>query len=282
MRLTEQQVNYFDTFGFLAFPGLFADEAGRISDAFESIWAMHGGGHDGRPHDHQRRSALAEFIDQEEFLSSLIDDPRIDDVAASLLGDDYNYTGSDGNYYVGDTQWHSDRYVPRKYMSFKMAFYLDPVTQDSGCLRVIPGSHKLGDAYADSLQPVAQQPRLEQAPAMWGISPDQMPAVPLNTQPGDLIMFNHRTKHASFGGSTSRRMFTLNFQERFAEEDLPILREEIGEAARFWRLRAYGEVMIRTAGPKRMRHLEQRLTNDGHLTELTRKAKEEMGEPSRS
>ena len=117
---------------------------------------------------------------------------------------------------------------------------------------------------------------------MWGIRPDQMPAVPLNTQPGDLIMFNHRTKHASFGGGTSRRMFTLNFQERFADEDLPILREEIGEAARFWRLRAYGEVMIRTAGPKRMRHLEQRLSNDGHLTELTRKAKEEMGEPSRS
>ena len=181
MRLTEQQVNYFDTFGFLAFPGLFADEAGRISDAFESIWAMHGGGHDGRPHDHQRRSALIEFIDRDEFLCSLIDDPRIDDVAASLLGDDYNYTGSDGNYYVGDTQWHSDRYDPRKYMSFKMAFYLDPGDADSGCLRVIPGSHKFGDSYADSLQPVAQQPRPEQAPAMWGISPDQIPAVPLET-----------------------------------------------------------------------------------------------------
>ncbi len=282
MRLTEQQVRYFDTFGFLSFPGLFAGEAERISDAFEGIWTAHGGGHDGRPHDHMRRSALAEFIDQDEYLSSLIDDPRIDDVAASLLGDDYNYTGSDGNYYVGNTQWHSDRYTPRKYTSFKMAFYLDPVTHESGCLRVIPGSHKMGDAFADSLQPVAQQPRPEQAPTMWGIEPDQVPALALNTQPGDLIMFNHQTKHASFGGGTRRRMFTLNFQERFDEADLPLLRDEIAEAARFWRLRAYGDVMIRTAGPGRMRHLEQRLANDSHLPELTRKAQEEMEEPSRS
>jgi hypothetical protein len=76
-------------------------------------------------------------------------------------------------------------------------------------------------------------------------------------------------------------MFTINFQERFAEEDLPLLREEVGEGARFWRMRAYGEVMIRTAGPDRMRHLEQRLSNDSHLPELTRKAKEEMAEPAR-
>ena len=281
MRLTEQDTRYFDTFGFLNFPGLFADEAEQIINSFEQIWATQGGGHHGRVHDRQRRSALSAFIDQNEFLSSLIDDPRIDDVAASLLGDDYNYTGSDGNYYVGDTQWHSDRYTPRKYMSFKMAFYLDPVTRDSGCLRVIPGSHKLGDLYADSLQPVAQHPRPEQAPALWGIQSNEIPAIALETQPGDLIMFNHRTKHASFGGGTQRRMFTINMQERFSTEDLPMLRDEIGEGARFWRERAYGDVMIKTAGPKRMCHLEQRLANDSHLPELARRAREDMEEPAR-
>ena len=39
---------------------------------------------------------------------SLIDDPRIHALATTLLGDDFNYMGSDGNYYVGDTGWHSD------------------------------------------------------------------------------------------------------------------------------------------------------------------------------
>ena len=39
--------------------------------------------------------------------------------------------------------------------------------------------------------------------------------------------------------------------------------------------------MIETAGSSRMKHLEQRLANDGHLAELVLKAKSEMEEPSR-
>ena len=76
-------------------------------------------------------------------------------------------------------------------------------------------------------------------------------------------------------------MFTLNFQQRHLDEDLPDLREDIGNLARFWTERAYGEVMIETAGPSRMKHLEQRLTNDDHLPELVRQARREMDEPSR-
>ena len=133
MKLTEQQLAYFDTFGFLKFPGLLAEEVERISEAFGETWRSVGGGHDGRPHDHERRSALVPFIDRTEYLSALLDDPRIEGIAASLLGDDFNYSGSDGNYYVGDTKWHSDGYVGRKYLSVKMAFYLDrlPVTLDA-------------------------------------------------------------------------------------------------------------------------------------------------------
>jgi len=48
-----------------------------------------------------------------DHLSTLLDDPRIHDVAASLLGDDFNYMGSDGNFYAGDTRWHSDGYGGR-------------------------------------------------------------------------------------------------------------------------------------------------------------------------
>ena len=50
---------------------------------------------------------------------------------------------------------------------------------------------------------------------------------------------------------------------------------------RFWVERNYGEAMMRTAGPSRMVHLEQRMANDGHMAELARKAREEMSEPSR-
>ena len=74
----------------------------------------------------------------------------------------------------------------------------------------------------------------------------------------------------------------MNFQKRYADEDLPALREDIGRSAKFWVERAYGDVMVRTASPSRMRHLGQRLANDGHLAELSQKARQDMDEPSRS
>ncbi len=276
MRLSEQQLQFFDTFGFLGFPGLFADDVEAIIEGFEQIWAEHGGGHDGKPHDHQRRSAMIRFIDQSEYLCRLVDDPRIMGIAASLMGDDYNYFGSDGNYYVGDTDWHSDGWRNKGYVSIKMAFYLDPVARDTGCLRVIPGSHRIDDKYAEALQ--AQVPKSEE---ILGIHGRDVPAMPLETEPGDLILFAHGTKHASFGGSTRRRMFTMNFTQRYREEDFDELRQMIAGESRFWVDRIYDERMVNTAGPERMRHLEQLLANDGHLAELSRKRRAEMTERAR-
>ena len=281
MRLTEQQLAYFDTFGFLKFPGLLSDEVERISEAFGETWRSVGGGHHGQPHDHERRSALIPFIDRTEYLSGLLDDPRIEGIAASLLGEDFNYSGSDGNYYVGDTKWHSDGYVGKKYLSVKMAFYLDPVTSDTGCLRVIPGSHKYGDRFGDDLQEVLVRSTDNRNEDAWGIRGSDVPAAALETVPGDLLLFNHNIKHASFGGGTARRMFTVNLEERYRDEDLGELRDVISQGARFWIESSYGEVMVRTAGPSRMVHLEQRMANDGHLAALSRKAREEMSEPSR-
>jgi hypothetical protein len=274
-QLTEQQQNFFNTFGYLGFPGLMADRAAEIDRAFEAIWAERGGGHNGKPHDGSARSCIVPFIDQSEYLASLLDDPRIHGIATSLLGEDFNYMGSDGNYYVGDTRWHSDGWHP-KTLHIKIAFYLDPITRDTGALRVIPGSHRLGDHFADELQK-----QIRQSPDVWGTEGKDLPAIALETKPGDLILFNHNTKHAAFGGSKSRRMFTINLCQRYPEERIQELRDYISGAARFWIDRAYGERMVRTAGPQRIRHLEQVMANDGHLAELSRKARETMPEPSR-
>jgi hypothetical protein len=64
MPLTKQQKRFFDVFGYLSFPGLFAGEAEAITQAFEAVWTEHGGGHHQRPHDHKQNSALLPFIDQ--------------------------------------------------------------------------------------------------------------------------------------------------------------------------------------------------------------------------
>jgi ectoine hydroxylase-related dioxygenase (phytanoyl-CoA dioxygenase family) len=274
MNLTEQQLGFFNTFGYLPFSGLFADRIETITGEFESVWARHGGGHSGRPHDGTRRSCLFPFIDQSEYLSALLDDPRIVGIAASLLGNDFNYMGSDGNYYAGDTAWHSDGFEPN--FRVKVALYLDPLTRETGCLRLIPGSHLAGDRYADSLQS-----QIGRSQEQWGMPGQEVPAVALETQPGDLVCFSQNTKHAAFGGSARRRMFTINFARRFPEERLQELRDYCANHARFWTDRLYGPAMIRTATPTRLRHLEQVMANDGHMAELARQARARMTEPSR-
>jgi hypothetical protein len=273
--LTDQQVRFFETFGYLSLPGLMADRAAEIIREFEAVWESHGGGHNGRPHNGEARSCIAQFIDHRERLCSLIDDRRIRGIAVSLLGDDYNYMGSDGNYYAGDSGWHSDGWH-RDIRHIKIAFYLDPLTRDTGCLRVIPGSHLIGDQYADSLQ---QQVRSSEE--LWGHRGPDLPAVALETRPGDLVCFNHNTKHASFGGGRRRRMFTINLCQRYPDERLEELRSYLSGGARFWVERGYGEAMVGTAGPERRRHLEQVMANDGHLAELSRQARERMEEPAR-
>ena len=282
MRLTKQQLAFMDTFGYLGFPGLLKDRIDGITGAFEAVWAERGGGHDGKPHDGTARSCIVPFIDQHPVLSSLIDDARVNGIFSSLLGDDFVYLGSDGNFYVSDTNWHSDTdwsgkmrgAPPRVY--YKMAFYLDPLSRESGALRVIPGSHRWGDAYAESLES-----QIRKSGENWGIEGWEVPAVALETQPGDIVVFNQNTKHSAWGGGDRRRMFTINCTARFADKDMQFLKNEIAAGARFWLDSVYGEAMLETAGPARMKHLEQPLAHQDHLEAEVRKARSRMAEPSR-
>ncbi len=282
LQLTSQQSAFMDTFGYLVFPGLLSDRIDRIIDEFEAVFAARGGGHAGRPHDGTARSCILPFIDQSEYLSGLLDDPRVDGIFTSLLGEDYCYLGSDGNFYVGDTGWHSDtdwsgkmRGKPPR-VFYKMAFYLDPVGRDSGALRVIPGSHRYGDRFAEDLQAV-----LRRSDELLGLHGRDVPAIALDSRPGDVVVFNQNTKHSAWGGSNRRRMFTINCTARYAQEEMPLLRNEVAAFARFWVDSVYGEAMLRTAGPARMIHLKQALEHEDHLAEEVRKAKATMSEPAR-
>tara|TARA_B100001750_G_scaffold184466_1_gene153339 strand:- start:1902 stop:2741 length:840 start_codon:yes stop_codon:yes gene_type:complete len=272
-KLSQHQLDFFDTFGYLAFPGLLNDCIDKIIEEFEDVWAK-----SGRTHDRTTRSALIPFPDQNEYLSSLLDDHRIHDIASSLCGEDFNYYSGDGNYYVGDTDWHSDGYNTRIVRMIKIAFYLDPVRKNTGALRVIPGSHKTDDTFANLLQ--SHLKGTDEAPSLFGITGDQIPAVALESTPGDILVFNQNIKHSSWGGSDRRRMFTMNFSERYPDNQLHRLREDIGKSARFWIERKLGPVMINTATPERMHHLQQVRENDTHLPDLVKELKKTMKEPA--
>ncbi len=87
----------------------------------------------------------------------------------------------------------------------KWMLYLDDVGPDSGCLRVIPGSHKM--PLHKRLAKQETDPEIRP----FGVEGRNIPAVSLASRPGDLILFSHTLWHAAFGGSTRRRYLALKF-----------------------------------------------------------------------
>ncbi len=268
MTLTTQQRAHFDTFGYLILPGLVAPDIGWITESFEELLQTTAGAHDGL-----RRTITG--TDMSERLCTLLDHPAVLGVCAGLMGDDFNYLGGDANYYVGDTPWHSDGWHDVG-LYVKMAFYLDPVVRDTGCLRVIPGTQRVGSEWVGEVRRVAQP---EEA---FGIAGRDVPSVALESRPGDVVVFNHNLQHAAYGGGSRRRMFTLNLCRRAdTPAELQDLRGFINGHARFWIEQMHSDVMRGSASPERQRHLAQVMENEDELPALIRRAKETMSEPAR-
>jgi hypothetical protein len=215
--LSEQQITFFETFGFLKLPGLFRDDLGEIVGGFDEVFAndeharvetrevLHG---------EQRRLIIPQFIDKSERIQWLRDDHRVKGVVTSLLGD-YDYAESDGNLLDCETSWHCDIFgAPMTTRHVKLFFYLDPQRADSGALRVMPGTHYFQESFARDLRPKINDP--QSIAKQFGLDRTELPAVPVETDPGDVIALDFRTVHASFHGPAGRRLFTLNFRQRTA------------------------------------------------------------------
>lgn len=264
--ITGQQQAHFDVFGFLAIRQLLSpDEVAVITCELEAALLED---RDGKPFDGKTRQSVSDWFRERPAVEFLGDDPRIHKVIEQLLGPSYLFLdGNDGNFFVGDTGWHPDmgwdphipqgrndpnringpkrnHYVP----SIKVAFYLDTVDKETGCLRVIPGTHqnpyhdRLWSLHLDIPATVKNMPSVRpQLLEMWqrdtgsseggeqflsepginhfGVDPRDVPIFAIESQPGDVVFFSHQLWHASFGGRVGRRMFTLNFRSEESGED---------------------------------------------------------------
>lgn len=254
MQLSQTQIRFFNAFGYLHFPQLFGpDEVAWISAEFEASIRERGG----REHDGSKRTMFGGPIEHRPRLCGLLDDDRILGILGGVLGEDFNYASGDGNYYSGDTGWHPDGNWGRLF-AVKAAFYLDPLTAATGCLRVIPGSQD----PAHSIRAQGIDPN--QAGETYGVEPRDFPgSTALETQPGDMVIFNHDLYHASFGGGARRRMFTMNLTRGCSTpEDLETLDRYVSvHSPGGYQVDTgggmYFPTMLDTAGPDRMRHLRQ-------------------------
>jgi ectoine hydroxylase-related dioxygenase (phytanoyl-CoA dioxygenase family) len=258
--LTSEQKAHFNAFGFIAVRQLLSpDEVNVISREFDAAMLEDRGG---KPFDGKERQEFYNWYDGRPAVQYLPTDERVLGPIEQLLGPGYEPSkNNDGKLYIGDTGWHADtgwspdipdgkndseriagrrarhHYIP----SIKVAFYLDPVSGETGALRVIPGAHR--NPYHDRLWSLHNAiprvaasmedtgPRLLK---MWerdtgspeggerllsdpkvnhfGVEPSDVPSYPIESEPGDVVFFSHQMWHSSFGGKSGRRMFTLNFR----------------------------------------------------------------------
>lgn len=211
--LTQDEVAHFRTFGFIVRRQIYsADEMTSIGGEFDDVLAEARGY---ESFDGKQRQSVQPFVEKRDLLTEMVADDRIYLPLQQLLGEGFIWVGSDGNLYVGDTEWHGDRFQgedgdhqPWDYESIKVVFYFDPVRADSGCLRVIPGSQR--QEFGDQLEFMWRlgTPR---EPRPFGLAPEDVPSAALESDPGDLVFFSMGMAHASFGGGAGRRMLAMSF-----------------------------------------------------------------------
>jgi Phytanoyl-CoA dioxygenase (PhyH) len=97
-----------------------------------------------------------------------------------------------GTQYHGSTAWHRDS--ERNLDSLGFMAYLEPLQGDTGALRVLPGSHRPSPVDAPGGYPTANNAVGE----------------PVETEPGDVIVFDEHLLHASAGG-TIRHQWRVDF-----------------------------------------------------------------------
>jgi len=279
MQLTDRQVHFFHTFGYLVIRGLLSpQEVDRVTRGFE--WSIQNRGA-GADHDGTQRTMFGGPIEHAPEMCALMDHPGILGLIGGVIGEDFSYCGGDGNYYVGDTGWHPDGNWGQLWAT-KTAFYLDTVRHNTGCLLVIPGSHREDHFIRkNSINPNESLESL-------GIAPEQFPGcVALESDPGDVVIFNHDLYHASFGGDKRRRMFTMNCTRHAVEsEDLELARKYISvHSPGGYKIDTgagmFFPTMLNTADEKRMAHLRQPLQIHDELFPQFAPGSEER-EPHRS
>jgi len=123
----------------------------------------------------------------------------LSELASTVLGRAAVATRAKGTRYFGDTPWHRDS--DRNLDSVGFVAYLEPLHTHDGALRVLPGSHRREPSTIPTGIPTGSG-TLGEA---------------VETEPGDVILFDEHLYHASARGAT-RHQWRVDF---FADPQTP-------------------------------------------------------------
>ena len=215
---------------------LFASaEMAKIGREFDQVMAQD---RKGEPFTGEESQKLLWLIEVSPSLTRLVEDDRIYPVFGQLLGPDAMWVMSDGHLFVGDTQWHSATDGTSPTLDhMKVTIYLDPLTRDTGCLRVIPGSQR--PEFQQNLQALNvwsdDVHNDDPSRRAFGLRGAELPSYALEVRPGDVIFTSENLWYASFGGSPGRRLINMNIYENpTTAEQVQYVRDQARTTIAMW------------------------------------------------
>ncbi len=202
--LTEQQKHEFETFGFLLLKDLIpSDEMQLYIDAFDETMtkANRGVPWQRAPQNH---SVMPFYRHNPAVYHRLLDNEKISEVVEDLLGEDFLFWVAEGHHRWGGTEWHYDS-APEDMTHLKVIFSLEPVRADTGCLRMLPGSH---------FPPMRERMERWYGGRRMGDHAAWPAAIAMESDPGDAVIFNVNVYHAAIGEDHDRRCITVNYIQK--------------------------------------------------------------------
>jgi hypothetical protein len=203
--LSNDQIQHFRTFGFVALPGLLAPDraAALASEVDVALRDAYAATYDERVIDGISGHYLPMASALTPLSASLVcDDHVLIDAAEQLLGRPVLPSVPEGVLYFADAGWHNDDGIG--VAGVKFATYFDPLSATNGALRFVPFSQHPGATSALC--------------AYQGARHEAYPGVVVETEPGDVVAFDLHTFHASFGG-TDRLAWAIEYLAEPASDD---------------------------------------------------------------
>jgi hypothetical protein len=206
--LSHEQIDHYRTFGFLVLPGYLEEHetAALGAELDRAQRDAFGARYDQRPDDGSSGHYLPMMSQARTPVSlALVEDQRFLATARQLVGAPVVPTYAEGILYFDQSGFHDD--AGPGVRAVKFVAYLEPLTADTGALRLLPGSHhpELSAIVAawDRRHPAHDAEQLRR----------QVEALPLyvaETRPGDVIAFDWHVRHTSIRGR-DRRQWTISY-----------------------------------------------------------------------
>ena len=191
--LTEIEVSHFHAFGYVVLKNcLTPEEVQRLQRAFDRV--IENDPRVDTSSDDGTRS-LWPFAEADDAFGELIEHPRIMEAMRDIDDTEFLYGGGENlAARVDDVVWHCDFLPPHDtFRPVKTNVYLDEMRADDEALYVIPGTH-FPDLAATIFRLCGHYGKETGGPRL-RLDPRHVPAVPVETTPGDVVLWENHMWH---------------------------------------------------------------------------------------